>query len=50
MTGNVDVVGVDSYPSCWSCNLSECTGTNGEYVAYVGNPGLQWQALSPANL
>ncbi|GAP88114.2 putative beta-galactosidase B [Rosellinia necatrix] len=32
--GNVDVVGVDSYPSCWSCNLSECTGTNGEYVAY----------------
>jgi len=34
-TGNVDVVGLDSYPSCWSCNLSECTGTNGEYVAYV---------------
>lgn len=33
-TGNVDVVGLDSYPSCWSCNLSECTGTNGEYVAY----------------
>ncbi|KAH6880351.1 family 35 glycosyl hydrolase [Thelonectria olida] len=33
-TGNVDVVGVDSYPSCWSCNLSECTGTNGKYVAY----------------
>ncbi|KAH8902071.1 family 35 glycosyl hydrolase [Coniochaeta sp. PMI_546] len=33
-TGNVDVVGVDSYPSCWSCNLSECTSTNGEYIAY----------------
>lgn len=33
-TGNVDVVGLDSYPSCWSCNLSECTGTNGKYVAY----------------
>ncbi|KAK7987253.1 family 35 glycosyl hydrolase, partial [Apiospora saccharicola] len=33
-TGDVDVVGLDSYPSCWSCNLSECTGTNGEYVAY----------------
>ncbi|KAJ8121467.1 hypothetical protein ONZ43_g2084 [Nemania bipapillata] len=32
--GNVDVVGLDSYPSCWSCNLSECTGTNGQYVAY----------------
>jgi hypothetical protein len=34
-TGNVDVVGLDSYPSCWSCNLSECTSTNGKYVAYV---------------
>ncbi|KAI1752742.1 glycoside hydrolase superfamily [Xylaria castorea] len=33
-TGNVDVVGLDSYPSCWSCNLSECTGTNGAYIAY----------------
>ncbi|KAM0426577.1 hypothetical protein ACHAPT_008269 [Fusarium lateritium] len=33
-TGNVDVVGVDSYPSCWSCNLSECTGSNGQYVPY----------------
>lgn len=33
-TGNADVSGVDSYPSCWSCNLDECTGTNGEYVAY----------------
>ncbi|KAF2970435.1 hypothetical protein GQX73_g3105 [Xylaria multiplex] len=32
--GNVDVVGLDSYPSCWSCNLSECTSTNGEYVAF----------------
>ncbi|KAK7728882.1 hypothetical protein SLS53_009345 [Cytospora paraplurivora] len=34
VTGNVDVVGVDSYPSCWSCDLSECTGTNGKYTAY----------------
>lgn len=32
--GNVDVVGLDSYPSCWSCDLTECTGTNGQYVAY----------------
>jgi beta-galactosidase GanA len=32
--GNVDVAGLDSYPSCWSCNLDECTGTNGKYVAY----------------
>lgn len=34
VTGNVDVVGVDSYPSCWSCDLSVCTTTNGPYVAY----------------
>ena len=27
--GNVDISGLDSYPSCWSCNLDECTGTNG---------------------
>ncbi|KAF1962787.1 putative beta-galactosidase B [Byssothecium circinans] len=33
-TGNVDVAGLDSYPSCWSCNLAECTGTNGKYVPY----------------
>lgn len=33
-TGNVDVAGLDSYPSCWSCNLDECTGTNGQYVPY----------------
>ncbi|KAL4970271.1 glycoside hydrolase family 35 protein [Aspergillus stella-maris] len=32
--GNVDVVGLDSYPSCWSCDVSVCTGTNGEYVPY----------------
>ncbi|RDW82360.1 hypothetical protein BP6252_03472 [Coleophoma cylindrospora] len=27
--GNVDVYGLDHYPSCWSCNLTECIGTNG---------------------
>ncbi|KAF2829791.1 hypothetical protein CC86DRAFT_317015 [Ophiobolus disseminans] len=32
--GNVDIAGLDSYPSCWSCNLDECTSTNGKYVAY----------------
>ncbi|KAF2092648.1 hypothetical protein NA57DRAFT_49846 [Rhizodiscina lignyota] len=32
--GNVDMYGVDNYPSCWSCNLAECTGTNGQYVPY----------------
>lgn len=36
-TGNTDVVGLDSYPSCWSCNLNECTGVNGVYVAYVSS-------------
>ncbi|KKY28421.1 putative beta-galactosidase b [Phaeomoniella chlamydospora] len=32
--GDVDVYGVDSYPACWSCNLAECTSTNGAYVAF----------------
>ncbi|RDW75679.1 hypothetical protein BP5796_06500 [Coleophoma crateriformis] len=27
--GNVDIYGLDHYPSCWSCNLTECIGTNG---------------------
>ncbi|KAK7914118.1 hypothetical protein PG985_011821 [Apiospora marii] len=47
-TGNVDVVGLDSYPSCWSCNLSECTGTNGEYVAYPNfMPEFQGGSYNP---
>ncbi|KAB8231913.1 glycoside hydrolase family 35 protein [Aspergillus alliaceus] len=33
-TGNVDVIGVDSYPTCWTCNVSECLDTNGEYIPY----------------
>ncbi|KAL5342425.1 glycoside hydrolase superfamily [Aspergillus crustosus] len=32
--GNLDAVGLDSYPSCWSCDVSVCTGTNGDYVPY----------------
>ncbi|RAH41947.1 glycoside hydrolase family 35 protein [Aspergillus brunneoviolaceus CBS 621.78] len=32
--GNVDVTGVDSYPSCWSCDTSVCDSTNGAYVPY----------------
>ncbi|KAJ6073608.1 uncharacterized protein N7446_001385 [Penicillium canescens] len=32
--GNVDVAGVDSYPSCWTCDLSQCTSTNGAYVPF----------------
>ncbi|KAJ9496379.1 hypothetical protein H2202_008042 [Exophiala xenobiotica] len=32
--GDVDIYGLDSYPACWSCNLAECTSTNGPYVAF----------------
>ncbi|OAG06980.1 uncharacterized protein CC84DRAFT_1143190 [Paraphaeosphaeria sporulosa] len=47
-TGNVDVAGLDSYPSCWSCNLDECTGTNGKYVPYqVINYYDHFQEVSP---
>ncbi|KAK4508536.1 hypothetical protein PRZ48_002275 [Zasmidium cellare] len=27
--GETDVYGLDHYPSCWSCDLSECTAVNG---------------------
>lgn len=27
--GDVWLYGLDHYPSCWSCNSAECTGTNG---------------------
>ncbi|TLD37030.1 glycoside hydrolase family protein [Venturia nashicola] len=27
--GNVDIYALDHYPSCWSCDLSECSSTNG---------------------
>jgi hypothetical protein len=47
--GNVDVYGLDSYPSCWSCNLNECTGTNGQYVAYqTVNYYDHFQEMSPS--
>lgn len=35
--GNVDNYAFDHYPSCWSCDLSECGGTNGnvpEFTVY----------------
>ncbi|KAJ5673660.1 hypothetical protein N7507_002787 [Penicillium longicatenatum] len=32
--GNVDIAGVDSYPSCWTCDISQCDSTNGAYVAF----------------
>lgn len=27
--GDTDLYGLDNYPSCWSCNLAECTSVNG---------------------
>ncbi|CAA9960047.1 beta-galactosidase B [Pyrenophora teres f. maculata] len=48
VVGNVDIAGLDSYPSCWSCNLAECTGTNGKYVAYqVVNYYDHFKEVSP---
>jgi hypothetical protein len=32
--GNTDLSGLDSYPSCWTCDLSQCASTNGPYVPY----------------
>lgn len=32
--GDVDLSGLDSYPSCWTCDLSQCASTNGPYVPY----------------
>ena len=32
--GNTDLSGADSYPSCWTCDLSQCASTNGPYVPY----------------
>lgn len=29
--GNVDVLGLDNYPLCWSCDQSECTGVSNDY-------------------
>jgi hypothetical protein len=47
-SGNVDIDGVDSYPSCWTCDLSVCTGTNGAYVAYaVQNYYNYFQTFQP---
>jgi beta-galactosidase GanA len=34
LPGDVDVYGLDNYPSCWSCNLAECTSTNGPFVPF----------------
>ena len=46
--GNVDAYGIDSYPACWSCNLSECTDTNGPYVPFkVMSYYEHFQEVSP---
>ncbi|OJD29039.1 beta-galactosidase b [Diplodia corticola] len=29
--GNVNVLGLDNYPLCWSCDQSECTGVSNDY-------------------
>ncbi|KAI5359951.1 Putative glycoside hydrolase, family 35, Galactose-binding-like domain superfamily [Septoria linicola] len=33
--GNTDVYGLDHYPGCWSCDLSECTSVNGSPEPYT---------------
>ena len=46
--GDVDIYGLDSYPSCWSCNLAECTSTNGPYIAYqVQEYYTNFQTVAP---
>jgi hypothetical protein len=32
---DVDIYGLDSYPSCWSCNVAECTKTNGNVPGFT---------------
>ncbi|KAI9044003.1 glycoside hydrolase family 35 protein [Aspergillus affinis] len=47
--GNVDAPGVDSYPSCWTCDVSQCTSTNGEYVPYKVIPYYDYfQEVQPS--
>jgi hypothetical protein len=46
--GNVDIYGLDAYPSCWSCNLAECTGTNGNVPDFtVVNYYSNFQQVAP---
>ena len=33
--GNVDIYGLDHYPSCWTCDLSQCTAVNGVEPPYT---------------
>ncbi|PMD43524.1 glycoside hydrolase family 35 protein [Hyaloscypha variabilis F] len=46
--GDVDIYGLDSYPSCWSCNVAECASTNGPYVDFqVSEYYANFQQVSP---
>ncbi|PVH74069.1 glycoside hydrolase family 35 protein [Cadophora sp. DSE1049] len=46
--GNVDNYGLDHYPSCWSCDLTECTGTNGNVPEFtVYNYYNNFQQVAP---
>ncbi|KAL4876531.1 glycoside hydrolase superfamily [Aspergillus karnatakaensis] len=33
--GEVDLYGLDHYPACWTCDLSQCTSTNGDVEPYT---------------
>ncbi|KAG4436423.1 hypothetical protein IFR05_008097 [Cadophora sp. M221] len=46
--GNVDNYGLDHYPSCWSCDLTECRGTNGNVPEFtVYNYYNNFQQVAP---
>ncbi|KAH7333386.1 glycoside hydrolase family 35 protein [Rhexocercosporidium sp. MPI-PUGE-AT-0058] len=46
--GNVDNYGLDHYPSCWSCDLAECRGTNGNVPEFtVYNYYNNFQQVAP---
>ncbi|TGO38258.1 hypothetical protein BHYA_0078g00100 [Botrytis hyacinthi] len=46
--GSVDIYGMDSYPACWTCNLTECDSTNGAYKPFnVIDYYDHFEAISP---
>ena len=46
--GNVDLYGLDSYPACWTCNLTECNSVNGAYQPFkVMDYYSHFQEVSP---
>lgn len=48
--GAVDISGVDTYPYCWSCVLSECGGRYPYTVAYYYDYFLETAKNQPAYL